>query len=509
MMQRIILLLALILLNQFIYSQEELRIDSQLIPFLNPGKAPFYHGVASGDPTTNSIVLWTKVVLPVQINEAIIDWEIAKDSLFTKKLASGKKITNETADFTIKVHVENLKPNTKYFYRFKYSNTYSQTGQTKTLSEGKDPIQLAFVSCSNYEYGYFTNYKSIAENKSIDLVIHLGDYIYEYGVGVYGDTTIGRKNIPSHEIISLNDYRTRYSLYRLDPDLQRMHQLKPIITTWDDHEIADNTYNHGAENHQSNEGEWKTRKQAAIKAYYEWLPLQKDEKSPLYRSFSFGKLLNLNILDTRVEERSLQVDSIEAPNINDSTRTILGKAQFNWLTENLSKEYIWNIIGNQVPFGPMYSPSKVKKETYMDGWDGYPWERTKLVHFMQKLPNKNTVIVTGDYHRAYAIESDEYGTKDTIDNVAVEFITPSITSANDDEYYGMEKVPVRKERYLMNNPQIKYLNNKDHGYLLLTVDKKKITTSFIYCTTVRKPDGKMFVEKTFIVRPGHPVLYEK
>lgn len=508
-MKRIIFIFSIFILHQFSFSQDELRIDPQLIPLLNPKNAPFYHGVASGDPSANSIVIWTKVVLPNKINEATIEWEIAKDSLFTKKIASGKKLTDETLDFTLKVLVENLKPNSSYYYRFKYSNTYSQTGQTKTLSEGKKSIQLAFVSCSNYEYGYFTNYKSIAENKSIDLVIHLGDYIYEYGVGVYGDTTIGRKNIPSHEIISLNDYRTRYSLYRLDPDLQKMHQLKPIITTWDDHEIADNTYIHGAENHQSNEGEWKNRKNDAIKAYYEWLPLQKDEKHPLYRSFSFGKLLNLSILDTRVVERSLQVDSIDAPNINDSSRTILGKNQFTWLTQNLSKNYTWNIIGNQVPFGPMYSPSIVKKETYMDGWDGYPWERKKLVNYMQKLPQKNIVIVTGDYHRAYAIESDEYGTKDTNDNIAIEFITPSITSANDDEYYGIEKVPIRKERYLLNNPQIKYLNNKDHGYLLLTIDKNKIETSFVYCTTIRKPGGMMYTEKTFIVRPGHPVLNEK
>ena len=186
----------------------------------------------------------------------------------------------------------------------------------------------------------------------------MGDYIYEYGVGTYGDTTIGRLNVPTHEIISLDDYRTRYSLYRLDKDLMKLHQLKPMITTWDDHEIANNTYNEGAENHQKEEGNWLDRKSAAVKAYYEWLPIAPKLNEPLYRSFSIGSLINLIVLDTRVEERSVQSEGVSAPDYYDTSRTILGNRQLTWLEKNLEKRAKWNLICNQVPFGPMYAGSK-------------------------------------------------------------------------------------------------------------------------------------------------------
>ena len=490
------------------FTQGELNIHPDLIKHLDPTLAPFYHGVASGDPTNNSVVIWTKLTLDKSIQEATVNWEISTDSLFHKLLQQGTSITSSLNDFTIKERVENLKQNQTLYYRFNYNGKYSIVGKTTTLPSKLKSYKIAFVACSNYEWGYFTNYKYIAEDKNIDLVVHLGDYIYEYGTGIYGDTTIGRINIPSHEIISLDDYRTRYSLYRLDKDLMRLHQMKPMITTWDDHEIADNAYNEGAENHQENEGDYNLRKNAATQAYYEWLPIKPKINEPLYRSFSIGSLINLIVLDTRIEERTAQVDSAEIVNYYDSTRTILGKKQFAWLTQNLKQKETWKIICNQVPVGPMYSPTKIKDNLYMDGWDGYPFEKEKFLNFLHDNTIKNTVIVTGDYHRSIAMETDLKGTKDVEDNVAVEFIVTSITSANDDEYYSLEKAQKRKELYLINNPNMKYCNNTENGYITLTIQKKEVIAEYLNISTIKKSEATQHLDKRFKVQTGKNNLIE-
>ncbi len=487
-------------------SQENLNIHPDLIKHLDHSLAPFYHGVASGDPTNNSVVIWTKLTLDKSIQEAPVNWEISKDSLFHKLIQKGTSITSSLSDFTIKVRIEDLKQNQTLYYRFNYNGKYSLIGRTKTLPTKLKSYKIAFVACSNYEWGYFTNYKYIAEDKNIDLVVHLGDYIYEYGTGIYGDTSIGRINIPSHEIISLYDYRTRYSLYRLDKDLMRLHQMKPMITTWDDHEIADNAYNEGAENHQENEGSYNKRKNAATQAYYEWLPIHPKLNEPLYRSFSIGSLINLIVLDTRIEERTAQVDSAEVINYYDSTRTILGKNQFSWLTQNLNQKETWKIICNQVPVGPMYSPTKVKDNLYMDGWDGYPYEKEKFLRFLGENKIKNTVIVTGDYHRSIAMETDLRGTETPLDNVAVEFIVTSITSANDNEYYTLEKAQKRKELYLINNPNMKYCNNIDNGYLTLKITKKEVIAEYLNLSTIKKSEASQYLDKRFKVDNGKNVL---
>lgn len=508
-MKRLLILLVYIFSTQLLICQTTLNIDPNLISHLDKKLAPFYHGVASGDPTQNSVVIWTKLTLDKTVKSASVSWEISTDNLFKTNLQKGTLTTNNDVDFTTKITVSNLIPNTKYYYRFKHNKTHSLIGQTKTLTDNLNPYKIAFAACSNYEWGYFNNYRFMAEDESIDLVVHLGDYIYEYAVGKYGDTSIGRLNVPNKEIISLSDYRTRYSLYRLDKDLMKLHQLKPFVTTWDDHEIANNAYVDGAQNHQKTEGDWYVRKSNATKAYYEWLPVNKKAEKHLYRSFEIGNLINLIMLDTRIDGRTAQVDSTTATNFLDTNRTILGKEQYKWLTEKLNNKAAWNIVGNQVPFGPMYQPDKIKGALYMDGWDGYPYEREKLIHFIEKMNLKNMVIVTGDYHSSFAMETDVKGTKDTIDNVAIEFVVTSITSANDDEYDKPELVKEYKDLYLKNNPHMKYCNNTDHGYLILNVSKDELVAEFIYATTVRKPIANKIVEKTYTVKNGSSVLIEK
>ncbi len=505
------LLMLTMLVNPFILKaqiSDELNIHPDLIPLLDKNMAPFYHGVASGDPTENSVVLWTKVTLNKNISFIPIEWQIAEDPDFKKPIGKGITSTSNEQDFTVKIDITDLEENTKYYYRFMLPGDTSIVGQTLTLPKDPTEFTMAFASCSNYEWGYFNNYRFIAEDPEVDLVVHLGDYIYEYAPNVYGDTSIGRVNVPAREITTLDDYRTRHSLYALDRDLIKLHQMKPMITTWDDHEIANNGYVDGAQNHQTNEGNWQTRKNAGKQAYYEWLPIRDNSYHELYRSFKLGTLLELVILDTRIAGRTKQVDSESDAGYNDSARTILGKDQYSWLMNKLTdKTTRWKIIGNQVPFGPMYQPDmKGSSDKYMDGWDGYPFERKKLIKAIARLKIKNVVWLTGDYHCSFALENDIDGTVTTDDNVSVEFVVTSITSANDDEWLSLDSAKTGRQYYLDFNPHCKYVNNIDNGYVVVKVENTQITTHFYYAETVREPSQIKRKEKTFIVMDGKPVL---
>lgn len=486
-----------------------LNINLQLLGALDSSMAPFYHGVASGDPTQNAVIIWTKVTLLRNIKNADVSWEMATDNKFANIVSTGTKTVNAEHHFILKEDIKGLKPGTRYFYRFKYNNITSITGETQTLPQDAKQFDIAFASCSNLQWGYFNNYRFIAEDTSVDLVIHLGDYIYEYGANVYGNSSLGRVHVPETEIITLDDYRTRYSQYRLDKDLQKAHQLKPFITTWDDHEIANNTYKNGAQNHQPEEGDFMERLQAAKQAYYEWLPVRENANKELYRNFSCGKLFNLLILDTRVAGRTEQVNSVDDEKIKDTSRTILGAAQYNWMLQNLEGPQTWNIIGNQVSFGPFFLPDKVAKEKYMDGWDGYPYERAKLVNTLLKKNIRNNVFITGDYHSAFAFETDLSATAASGDNIGAEFIVTSISSANDDEHESSKKkLEEIRKNYYKNNPHLKYVNNTDHGYLVLHISPENVKADFYYASTILETNAVKKKEKTFMLEKGKGSLTE-
>lgn len=459
----------------------------------------FAYGVASGDPTTSSVVLWTKLTL-INKEKTIVKWEVSTDSTFKNIVKAGKYVTDARLDYIVKHKIEGLKPGTHYYYRFSTNYDTSPIGQTQTLPEHiDDDFTIAFAACSNYEWGYFNAYRAMANDPDIDLVVHLGDYIYEYGVGVYGDTTIGRLNQPAHEIITLDDYRTRYALYRRDPDLQKLHQMKPMITTWDDHEIANNAYDNGAQNHSEDEGDWNTRKNIARKVYYEWMPIEMKNDEPLYRSFQIGQLMNLIILDTRLGGRTEQVYEKGDERLQDTNRTILGHDQFQWLKKELQTDATWKIIGNQVPFGPMYLPDEKQDERYMDGWDGYPYDREKFINNVIQNDLKNIVFVTGDYHRSFVMKNDLNGSSSEEDDVSTEFVVTSITSANDDEYVDANKCEVYRKMYLKNNPHMSYCNNTDHGYFTLKVSQEKAIGKYFYVSTLRKIKFTIQESKEFVV----------
>lgn len=339
----------------------------------------FLHGVASGDPLQTQVIIWTRVTPSDSSARLEVLWEVAKDADFKHITATGKVLTTAAQDFTVKVDVTGLAAGQVYFYRFKSASTYSTTGQTKTLATQVQSVQFAVCSCSNYPAGYFHVYKEIAK-QDVDVVIHLGDYIYEYGMGGYATeeaVEMGRAlaDDNSLEIIRLDDYRKRYALYRLDADLQAAHQRHPFIVIWDDHELANDTWEKGAENHQSDtEGDFLERKLAALAAYFEWMPIRPidDQHIKIYRQFDFGTLVQLTMLDTRIIARNVQLDyanymtatgldiaKFQADLINPA-RTLMGVEQRNWLLQKLQQSTAtWNVLGQQILMSKMFVPAEL------------------------------------------------------------------------------------------------------------------------------------------------------
>lgn len=316
-------LIILCLIAQVTFAQEvtsfvtkiERGVDvGNLEDYFNAGLAPFYHGVASGDPLEDAVIIWTRVT--TNQNNVDVKYKVATDPAMTRVVKQGTVTTNQSKDYTVKVDVTGLNPFTTYYYQFEVKGVSSIVGKTRTAPSSEmlvENLRFAVVSCSNYQAGYFNTYNQIAERTDIDAVIHLGDYIYEYESGGYGFTEeLGRGHIPSEETIQLNDYRTRYSFYRLDPMLRNVHSQHPFIHIWDDHEFANDANKFGAQNHTpGTEGDWETRKNNAYKAYFEWMPVRANtiEEYRLYRSISYGKLMDLIMLDTRIEGRETQINT--------------------------------------------------------------------------------------------------------------------------------------------------------------------------------------------------------
>ncbi len=315
--------IVLFLITQCFYAQQiETRLtkiertsnNKNISNYFDANLAPFYHGVASGDPLQDAVIIWTRVTTNnsfVQVN-----WKIATDPEMTQTVQQGLVTTNQDIDYTVKVDVTGLDAFTTYYYQFESLGVKSLVGKTRTTPAKEDMVnnlRFAVVSCSNYQNGYFNTYTQIAARKDIDAVIHLGDYIYEYESGGYGySDEIGRGHLPENEIITLDDYRVRYSYYRLDPMLRNAHQNHPFINIWDDHEFANDANKFGAENHSPDtEGSWEVRKNNAHKAYFEWMPVRANtiEQYRLYRTISYGKLMDLIMLDTRIEGRDTQINS--------------------------------------------------------------------------------------------------------------------------------------------------------------------------------------------------------
>ncbi|OGX81889.1 alkaline phosphatase D family protein [Hymenobacter coccineus] len=344
------------------------------------GDYGFREGVASFDPSATNVILWTRYTSATnESGDASIRWEVAQASSFAPLVASGTAVATAATDYTVAVDVPGLVANQKYYYRFvsERTNAASVVGETKTLPTGAQAssVKLAVVSCANYQAGLFNVYGAVAASDA-DAVVHLGDYIYEYGAGQYGSNpataALKRDHLPATEILTLSDYRTRYRQYRSDKQLQLAHQLKPFICVWDDHEYANDAYTTGAQNHQpATEGSFEDRKRVANQAWHEYLPARVADKTKIYRSFAFGNLVNLAMLDTRITGRDKQLSLSDysstttgafntaafATAWQDPNRSMLGAEQRAWLAGNLGGSSAkWQVLGSQVLMGKMYIP---------------------------------------------------------------------------------------------------------------------------------------------------------
>lgn len=471
----------------------------------NPELAPFYFGVASGDPHPNDVVLWTKVVPEAGGGVQQVEWQLAADSSFTQILKSGVATAQPETAYTVKVLVEGLEPGTYYFYRFRNGGRWSPIGRTKTAPDGEvNQLCLAVISCVNYTSGYFNALEHLAHRKDIDVVLHLGDYIYEYGGGGNRKKGFSRPHIPPHECISLEDYRSRYAQYRLDPQLQEAHRLHPFIIIWDDHETANNSYATGAQNHDPRrEGSWEERKNAAVQAWFEWMPIPGNPSTPIIRKFSFGKLADLWMLDERLTARSPQARGVDDPVLNDSTRHMIGEEQRKWLLEGmLNSEARWKLIGNQVIFSPLHDSRVFSRNptVRMDRWDGYPAERQKMFDFWYRNGINNIVVLTGDVHTSWAFEltadpldPNVYDRKTGKGVIGAEFTTPSVSSFNFDEVVPKFITWEAKRRFKRkkHNPHLRFLDLNRHGYLTLTLTPDAAQADWYFAKTILKQTDRI------------------
>ena len=501
--------------------------------------ASFEHGVASGDPTQTQVIIWTRVT--TEASYVDVSWQVSATEDFSSIEQSGTFATDTSRDFTVKVDVQNLNPNTQYYYRFMVGEASSIVGITQTLPEGSvDKASMAVVSCANYPAGYFNVYKEILEQHqkaSFDVVLHLGDYIYEYGAGGYASedaAALGREPSKGTECITLDDYRKRYAQYRQDEDLQALHAALPMIAIWDDHELANDAWKEGAENHQDNEGSFNDRRAAAAAAWTEWLPVRENTFSNMliYRQFAFGDLINLMMLDTRLVGRDQPLDyfSLDAPTMEaigglvaqsrSTERELLGTEQLAWLMNAFNQEAKWNVLGQQVLMSRMELPSSVMLAMFqlftatdeqkmdallavnnaiasyladpssdnvklpynLDAWDGYYVERERVYEIV-KASSGNFVCLAGDTHNAWTSEL-----KDVSNNpVGVEFATSSVSSPGLEEYLALEPVAIAQMEYTLPNlvSELQWTDIKQRGFMRVTFTPEKAESTWYMLSTIK------------------------
>ncbi len=476
------------------------------------GESPFQHGVASGDPLSDRVILWTRVSPKASelLGSVHVDWWIARDPEAKNVVARGFLHVGPERDFTVKVDAEGLEPGSDYFYGFVVEGIDSPVGRTRTLA-GDDAAKARFavVSCSNHPHGFFNAYACIARRDDLDLVVHVGDYLYEYGNSGYGDgTALGRIPDPLHEIVSLEDYRRRHALYKSDPDLQAAHARHPWITVWDDHESANDSWAGGAQNHSAEEGDWNARRLAAIRAYHEWMPIR-DLPNGIFRSFRIGSLADLVMLDTRLHGRDARVDGQDHAGAADPARSLLGADQAAWLEARLSDSMRagtrWRVVGQQVVFAPMRG---FFGEFNPDAWDGYRESRRRLLACMEREGIDDVVLLTGDVHSAWALEIPDLasgahgpGGSEPMGegrSGAVEFVAPAVSSAPFGSHPAarelVEKAPPA--------PWVRYSNIDENGFLIVELTPDRALAEFWFSDSVKRRSADCRLEAAFETRAG-------
>jgi len=470
----------------------------------------FQHGVASGDPLSDRVVLWTRVTAPPTrsaVGPIDVTWQVADDERLTKIVARGREAAAPARDFTVKVDAAGLQPGRTYYYGFEAGGQQSPIGRTKTLpAAGVQRVRLAVASCSNYPAGYFNAYRGIANQSNLDAVLHLGDYIYEFAEGVYGDSkSIGRVPLPAGEAVTLADYRLRYAIYRSDPDLQDAHRLHPFVVVWDDHEIANDAWSGGAVNHTAKQGDWAARLAAAYRAYVEWLPVREvgGGGSRLYRSFRAGNLADLVMLDTR-SLRDRQATGATASDFGNPQRSMLGAAQEAWLFEQLRASRRdgteWRLIGQQVLFAPL-TPQGPPLSS--DMWDGYPAARARVLDFLGQEQIADVAILSGDLHSAWAndLPSNPWAPAGSpaTRSLAVEILTPAISSP---PLFTDATLRARAPLLRQSAPHVRHLDGDGNGYVVLDITRERLQADFYVVSTVKDRVDKESRAASFVCERG-------
>ena len=502
----------------------------------------FGYGMASGDPTADAVVIWTRATPPRRHRDDPVAtpgsglgqpvqvlWEVARDREFRRRVRQGVARTSPDSDHTVKVDVTGLQPYTRYYYRFRAEGQTSAVGRTQTAPDDHGrlhALRFALVSCSNYTGGYFTAYRALGQREDLDFVLHVGDYVYEYGNGAdrFGPPELvgTRDGVPATETIDLTGYRLRHALHKADPDLALAHRQHPWITIFDDHEVANNAWDGGAENHTPGaEGAFSSRRRQAYQAYLEWMPFRLPEQSAaphrgvrFFKRFGFGPLGDLSIVETR-QNRSAQVDvppfttrgggfiptgipAVDAQLANPA-RHLLEPEQLSWLRDGTAGQgRPWHLIGNQVVLTPVRWPGAVlglpPQLTLLnsDQWDGYQADQAALIAHLGAQPASagDVVVLTGDIHSSWAMDIPASHTDPGSTPVGVEFVCPSVTS---DGFYELVRAALPAGTpaeavvtvtqgitgaVAARNPWITYLDGLGHGYTLIDVTPDRVQADF-------------------------------
>jgi alkaline phosphatase D len=472
---------------------------------------PFQLGVTSGDPTSNGVVLWTRLATqPTEPNAGMrpenyeVAWELSRDEAMTQIVAKGTSVASPQLGHSVHVEVDGLEPNRWYWYRFHCGEATSPVGRTRTMPSREslpDELKFAFASCQHFETGLYTAYQHMAK-EDLDLIIHLGDYIYE---GAGQDKRL-RKHI-GPEIVTLDDYRTRYAQYKSDPHLIAAHQSAPWLVTWDDHEFDNNYANLISEESNVSPEVFSLRRAAAYQAYYENMPLRSSSiprahDMQLYRRMHFGRLAQIEMLDTRQYRSDQPNGDGSKPIVGDAlspTTTMLGTVQENWLQQGMLESVSeWNVLAQQVMMARADRAPGEDKRFSMDQWSGYDVARTRLLEFVASSNRKNTVVLTGDIHSNWANNLKVNFDDERSPTVATEFVGTSISSGGNGT-----QTPKGLDTLLSENPFVKF-HNQERGYVRCKVGRKNWQTDFQVVEYVDKPDSPLRTRASFIVEHNRP-----
>lgn len=508
--------------------------------------APFQHGVASGEPAATSVLLWTRLT---GVGEASGLWRVARDPQMRDVAAQGEFTARAERDFTIKVELAGLQPGTDYWYQFEAAGAASPVGRTRTLAIGRlDELNLVVACCAMYTMGRFHGYRAIAERPKLDAVLFVGDYIYEYGASNYPGMATLRPADPPHDTLTLSDYRRRFAQARTDPDLQAAHARAPWICTWDDHEIANDDWTGGAQGHAAErQGDWEIRKTAAVRAYYEWMPIRDPEPNDPYaiqRAAAFGDLATLIVPETRLKARDQQLsvqrdldfttgpDGAKVPDIEGFRRKIaaperemLGAQQLDWLAREVEGSVAagrpWVLLGSATIMGDYnypdmsdFAPASGQLRGFfemtrlqipllnLDAWSGYGAERQRVYDILRRT-GANTVVLSGDSHMAFANELH-----DAQGQVALEVAATTITGPSLGAVLAMNDAPLG-ERLAANNRDIAWCDHRAIGFIALRLTRETVEAEFVSVVDPRGPDAGVRVARRATAVAGQPWRFDQ